>query len=89
MISCKYLSQILHNTAPARVFDDILAPSSQARHPDWFAAVAPRQHLTLYRSALKLLGLEGMPEAPGELDSASAWPAPGRVQGAGRTRYAG
>ena len=69
MISCKYLSQILHNTAPARVFEDILAPSSQARHPDWFAEVASRQHLALYRSALKLLDLEGMPDTPGWLDS--------------------
>lgn len=70
MISCKYLSQILHNTAPARLFEDILAPSSQARHPDWFAELAPRQHLALYRSALKLLGLDGMPDTPGWLDTA-------------------
>ena len=69
MISCKYLSQILHNTAPARVFDDILAPSSQARHPDWFAELAPRQHLALYRSALKLLDIKGMPDTPGWLDT--------------------
>ena len=69
MISCKYLSQILHNTAPARVFDDILAPSPQARHPDWFAEVASRQHLALYRGALKLLDLEDMPDTPGWLDS--------------------
>ena len=69
MISCKYLSQILHNTAPARVFDDILAPSSQARHPDWFAELAPRQHLALYRSALKLLRLDGMPDTPGWLNT--------------------
>ena len=82
MISCKYLSQILHNTAPARVFTDILAPSSQARHPDWFASVAPRQHLALYRSALKLLDLEGMPEAPGELDS----PQRGRLRAAFKER---
>ena len=70
MISCKYLSQILHNTAPARVFEDILAPSSQARHPDWFAELAPRQHLSLYRGALKLLSLDGMPDTPGWLDAA-------------------
>ena len=69
MISCKYLSQILHNTAPARVFDDILAPSSVSSHPDWFATVAPRKHLALYRSALELLGLAGMPETPGDLDA--------------------
>ncbi|MCY3925055.1 MAG: hypothetical protein OXG52_06040 [bacterium] len=70
MVSCKYLSQILHNTAPARLFDDILAPSSQARHPDWFATVASRQHLALYRNAIKLLGLDGMPDTPGWLDAA-------------------
>lgn len=70
MISCKYLSQILHNTAPARLFDDILTPSSQARHPDWFAELAQRQHLALYRSTLELLDLEGMPDSPGWLESA-------------------
>ena len=69
MISCKYLSQILHNTAPARVFDDILAPSPQARHPDWFANTARRQHAALYQSALELLGLEGMPKTADDLDS--------------------
>ncbi|MDE0669676.1 MAG: hypothetical protein F4X12_12925 [Acidobacteriia bacterium] len=70
MISCKYLSQILHNAAPARVFDDILLPSSRARHPDWFAELAPHQHLALYRGVLKLLSLEGMPDTPGWLDPA-------------------
>lgn len=69
MISCKYLSQILHNTAPARLFEEILAPSSQARHPDWFAELAPRQHLALYRGALKLLELDGMPDTPGWLNT--------------------
>lgn len=69
MISCKYLSQILHNTAPARLFEEILAPSSQARHPDWFAELAPRQHLALYRAALKLLDLDGMPDTPGWLNT--------------------
>jgi len=69
MISCKYLSQILHNTAPARLFDDILAPSSQATHPDWFAELAQRQHSALYRSTLELLDLEGMPDSPGWMES--------------------
>ena len=82
MISCKYLSQILHNTAPARVFDDILAPSSVSSHPDWFATVAPRQHLALYRAALELLGLKDLPGAPGELDA----PQRGRLRAAFRER---
>ena len=69
MISCKYLSQILHNTAPARVFDDILAPASQATHPDWFAKHASPQHLALYRSVVELLRLDGMPDSPGWLKS--------------------
>ena len=69
MISCKYLSQILHNTAPARLFDDILAPSSRASHPNWFAEHASLQHLALYRGALELLGLDGMSDSPGWLKS--------------------
>jgi hypothetical protein len=69
MISCKYLSQILHNTAPARVFQEILAPSPQARHPDWFAEMAPDRHRALYRGALRLLDLDGMPDTPGWLNT--------------------
>ncbi len=69
LISCKYLSQILHNTAPARLFDDILAPSSQARHTDWFGEVAETQQLALYHRALKLFGLGDMADSPSELDS--------------------
>ena len=69
MISCKYLSQILHNTAPARVFKEILGPSPRASHRDWFADVARRQHEALYRSALDLLDLADMPDGPEELDS--------------------
>ena len=70
MISCKYLSQILHNTSPARLFQGILSPSSSARHPDWFAEVAQRRHLALYRSTLELLGLEDMPDSPNWMDRA-------------------
>ena len=88
MISCKYLSQILHNTAPARVFDDILAPSSQARHPDWFAELAPRQHLVLYRGALKLLDLDGMPDTPGWLDTAQRRRLRGRLPDPRQPRHA-
>ena len=82
MISCKYLSQILHNTAPARVFNEILGPSPQASHPDWFAKVAPRQHRALYGSVIELLGLADMPETPGELDSSQR----GRLRAAFRER---
>ena len=70
MISCKYLSQILHNTAPARVFEEILGPSPKASHPDWFATMAKRQHQALYDETLELLNLAGMPRSPDGLDAA-------------------
>lgn len=82
MISCKYLSQILHNTAPARLFEEILGPSPQASHPDWFAAVAPRQHRALYDRAVELLDLHGLPDTPGDLDA----PQRGRLRAAFKER---
>ena len=70
MISCKYLSEILLNTAPARIFDDVLAPPDSLKHPDWYQMVAPAAHKALYRRTVETLGLVDMPDAPEELAAA-------------------
>ena len=64
MVSCKYLSAILHNTAPAHVFIDGLAVTSQSRGVNWFQEVAPEAHGALYARTVEFLGLTGMADSP-------------------------
>lgn len=64
MISCKYLSKILHNTAPAHVFVDGLAAAPESRGINWFQEVAPDAHQALYAQTVEVLGLANMAETP-------------------------
>ena len=64
MISCKYLSRIVHNTAPAHVFRDGLAVTSGSRGVNWFQEVAATAHEELYARTVDVLGLSDMPESP-------------------------
>ena len=64
LVSCKYLSTILHNLAPAGLFDGGLA-GPVARAGDWFEAVAPTELQRYYaasRSELAASGLAGAAE---------------------------
>ena len=67
MISCKYLSKILHNTAPAHVFLDGLAAAPESRAINWFQEVAPDAHQALYARTVEVLGLRNMAETPDAL----------------------
>ena len=66
MVSCKYLSRILHNTSPSRIFDEALATASSSRPLDWYQAVAPEAHGLLYRRTVEVLGLDSMPDTPAD-----------------------
>jgi hypothetical protein len=46
-VSCKYLSRILHNPGPARLFDRCLVGEERAGL-DWFGEVAPDAYQALY-----------------------------------------
>jgi hypothetical protein len=48
LVSCKYLSGILHNPSPARLVDGLLShgPVDDAR--DWYERVAPHEYQDLY-----------------------------------------
>jgi hypothetical protein len=49
LVSCKYLSKVLWNTAPANLFDRLLATATVRRADgDWYVAVAPAEHQRLY-----------------------------------------
>ena len=49
LVSCKYLSRVLWNVAPANLFDRALATGTASRSEgDWFATVAASEHQRLY-----------------------------------------
>ncbi|HEY8543528.1 MAG TPA: hypothetical protein VIL36_00710 [Acidimicrobiales bacterium] len=103
LVSCKYLSKIVTNTAPATVFDRLLAGGHGhgGPAPDWFAEVAPEAYQALYEATLVHLASgpagdagEPAPRAtPAALDGSlgpALLPPPGhRGVDAGRGRAAG
>lgn len=48
LVSCKYLSKVLFNGAPAGVFDGAMGLLPTARSADWFSEIAPLEHQALY-----------------------------------------
>ncbi|HEX4244409.1 MAG TPA: hypothetical protein VHY77_02490 [Acidimicrobiales bacterium] len=61
LISCKYDSDILANTSPARLFHGLLATSGEWDRGDWYAAVAPGEHQRLYLACRAATGLSDLP----------------------------
>ncbi len=66
LISCKYESDILANTSPARLFDGLLATSGTWDRNDWYQTVAPDEYVSLYRTCLAATGLDHLPALPAE-----------------------
>ena len=73
LVSCKYLSKILHNAAPANLFDHGLDPGAPRSNTttDWFDEVAPDEHRALLGSVRSAVGggveLRGLPDQPADL----------------------
>jgi len=78
LVSCKYLSKVLHNVAPAGLFDGGLA-ARLTKAGDWFAAVAPAELQDLYRVSRTELGAVLPSSGPGRSDL------PERVRDLGRS----
>lgn len=67
LISCKYLSRILHNLAPASIFDQgLLGPTTRSRL-DWYCEVASREYQALYRSVRSSLDETALPPSAEQL----------------------
>lgn len=64
LISCKYDSRILHNSAPSKLFDNALRPNTGGRNIDWFAEVAYDEYVELWRACRTYAGLDSLPELP-------------------------
>jgi hypothetical protein len=56
MISCKYLTKVLANAAPARLFDRGLAGGPSRPGGDWYADVAPDAYQALFAQVRTELG---------------------------------
>lgn len=53
LVSCKYSSKVLHNAAPARVFDRLLSQADGRDRNDWYGVVAPDEHRRLAEAAAR------------------------------------
>lgn len=71
LVSCKYLSKVLHNASPWALFDHHLVGALARRSEgDWFDAVAPREHQELYRLVRHRYAADlALPEAIGALSA--------------------
>lgn len=56
LVSCKYLSKVLANAAPSRLFDRGLAGGPAPTATDWFAEVAPEAYQALFAQVRAELG---------------------------------
>ncbi len=86
LVSCKYLSKVLHNASPQRLVDGLLSQAPVEERGDWYDAVAAREHHDLYGACVDAVGGTGWPVRPSDLDKGrrrqlaaalrGAWPAP-------------
>lgn len=69
LVSCKYHSRILANTAPAHLFERALAPGEgRGTAADWYATCAPDAYATFYAAVRRELGSAArLPERVGDL----------------------
>jgi len=61
MVSCKYLSRILHNPSPARLVEGLLSQAPIDDPSDWYGRVAPGEYQDLYDACRRGLDGEGLP----------------------------
>jgi len=69
LVSCKYLSKVLSNPGPPRLFDRLLAGEGRSG-VHWFAETSPDAYLAFYRAARQITGLTDLPDDPGGLERA-------------------
>lgn len=67
LVSCKYLSKVLLNAGPSRLFDRLLTGDRRAGG-NWFAEVAPAEFQDFYEAAAAWVGGGELPPAVVDLD---------------------
>jgi hypothetical protein len=66
LVSCKYLSRVLLNAGPPRLFDRLLVGDERSGG-NWFTTTAPLEFESLYTAAVHELGLTNMPARVADL----------------------
>ncbi|MBK5224205.1 MAG: hypothetical protein JJE52_15295 [Acidimicrobiia bacterium] len=67
LVSCKYLSKVLLNPGPSRLFERLLQGEGRSAE-NWFAVTAPDAFQELYDVAVECSGVAGLPSLVGALD---------------------
>lgn len=62
LISCKYLSRILHNSSPARLVEGLLTQAPVDDLRDWYHRVAPVEYQELYEACAPIVDGPSLPE---------------------------
>lgn len=68
LVSCKYLSSLLLNPGPSRLFDKLLVGEERSRE-NWFATTAPDEFQTLYAATVAEKKLHDFPHGVLELST--------------------
>ena len=68
LVSCKYLSRVLLNAGPQRLFTRLLVGEERSS-ANWFALCAPNEFQTLYRNAVNATAVTLFPDAVDEMTS--------------------
>ena len=66
LISCKYLSRVLLNAGPSRLFQRLLVGESRDTD-NWFSTTAPREFQAFYAATREVAGLRELPLAAVDL----------------------
>jgi hypothetical protein len=67
LVSCKYVSKVLQNPGPARLFDALLT-AAPVQRGDWYQRVAPAEHQAFYEAYVTPVA-EQFPRQVRELDA--------------------
>ena len=70
LVSCKYLSQILHNPSPARLVEGLLTQAPVDDLRDWYHRVAPVEYQELYEACLPVVEGPSLPDRATDLAKA-------------------
>ncbi len=66
LVSCKYLSRVLLNAGPQRLFTRLLVGEERST-ANWFSVCAPNEYQALYRSAITATSVTLFPDAADEM----------------------
>jgi hypothetical protein len=70
LVSCKYLSRILHNPSPARLVEGLLTQAPVEDVRDWYHRVAPVEYQELYEACVPVVDGPSLPARAADLSKA-------------------